>query len=87
MQQCHADVVMRDTPRFSFSSVSMIRGFLTDPTLEFPDVFVAEVRAASADFDVSVLDLRLSRSVEDSIWEETETVQARGARNPSSAAD
>ncbi|MET4633537.1 hypothetical protein [Kaistia defluvii] len=47
---------MRGTPRFSFSSVSMVRGFLTDPTLEFPDVFVAEVRAASADFDVSAQD-------------------------------
>lgn len=66
-------------PPSPFPAYQLVSGFLTDPTLEFPVVFVAEVRAASADFDVSVPDLRLSRSVEDSIWEEAETVQARGA--------
>ncbi|UES43657.1 hypothetical protein GFK90_07645 [Roseibium aggregatum] len=79
LQRRHADPVMRDKTIPLSRRINKVSGFLTDPAFELPDEFVAEVCAASADFDVSVLDSHLGWSVEDRVWEEFETVLARGA--------
>lgn len=79
LQRRHADPVMRDTTLPLSRRIDKVGSFQTDPKLELPEAFVAEVRAAYADFDVSALDAHFGRSAEDHHWEDIKLVLARAA--------
>ena len=70
---------MRDGTLPLSRRIEKVSRFQVDPTLELPESFVSELRAAFADFDVSVLDACFGHSVEDHRWEEAEPVLARAA--------
>lgn len=79
LQRRHADLVMRDGTLPLSRRIDKVSSFQSDPTLELPEIFVSELRAEFADFDVSVLDAHFGHSVEDHRWEKVEPVLARAA--------
>lgn len=79
LERQHADEVMRDGTLPITRRIDKVKAFQVDPTLALPDGFSAEVRAAAADVDMSVLDAHFGRTLEDSRWEDMEAVLARAA--------
>lgn len=79
LERRHADAVLRDTSLPLRRRAKRVSAFLADPDFPLPPSFVAELRAAMADYDVSGLDASFGHTAEDVAWEELAPVLARAA--------